>query len=164
MFAEGDPRGPWTIASSLTNGWGSSKVRHIYVPILQFCETDYDSFETLLSEIYADLKWYQNLCRYIKANIAIHTDDPWFWQKLRSAILILFQMNKSINTQLLLLTLPGTLCPESGYGRKFEAQAATQQAPLPASLMCHRYQRRDYSKRTLWYKRWKKSWGLDCSP
>jgi len=28
----------------------------------------------------------QDLQKYIKANTAIHTDDPWFWQKLRYAL------------------------------------------------------------------------------
>jgi len=28
----------------------------------------------------------EDLQKYIKANIAIHTDDPWFWQKLRYAL------------------------------------------------------------------------------
>jgi hypothetical protein len=28
----------------------------------------------------------EDLQKYIKANTAIHTDDPWFWQKLRYAL------------------------------------------------------------------------------
>ena len=36
------------------------------------------------------------MSRYIKANIAIHTDDPWFWQKLRSVLLNQFEIKHLI--------------------------------------------------------------------